>query len=536
MAAEGRSAANTVNVSEGRFDYNAEVLVETSQETGRDLWHRLDGCSTNQLGPWYVEIPVTTGKEYLDLNSSTIELTLKVTRRDGTNLNSWRDMVAPVNMLGAVLWKEVEVTFNNAPMPSASAVHCGLKHYMEAILTHDKDSAFTHLKSQLCEMDTPGQFNNFEVSARQVRENFVAAMKRGEVAVPAVPIDPGYNPNAGGTHDPDEFDAIMEDPISNEMVAAAQVDAVKRRLQRERFYQGFFKEQVADVLALLRATGRRQPNRGYEKRMRWVRGSDLVNLSAPVPHDFFNLDNMLSPGSRVLLKLTRYSDEFLLNTYFAEEQYKIVLVDAKLRYRTVVRDGPVPSIEHYQMNQTELRTQIVEVNSNMVDFKIHTNGVMPKTVIVGMVDTNALNGNYAYNPFFFDHFLVKRMKLTVNGRDIPEYNGLEFDFNRPGRNPIMANAYRWLFDNTGALESDRANLIGWDGFAHGSFLVPWDLTPDRCNGAHHHQCELGYIKLTAEFARPLAQPIYIVYKMIFPKIITVNKARGSVEISDVHKR
>lgn len=51
--------------------------------------------------------------------------------------------------------------------------------------------------------------------------------------------------------------------------------------------------------------------------------------------------------------------------------------------------------------------------------------------------------------------------------------------------------YRAFYDNLGFYHSANSNGITPEMFENGTFLLPWDLTPDRCNGFHKHNAESG---------------------------------------------
>jgi hypothetical protein len=100
----------------------------------------------------------------------------------------------------------------------------------------------------------------------------------------------------------------------------------------------------------------------------------------------------------------------------------------------------------------------------------------------------------------------------------------------------VARGYHWLYDNTGAWFSQRGNCITYSAFKNGSFILPFDLTPDRCNGMHEHDGVYGTIDLVLEFGTPLEEPVTVCYELTFPKVVINNKNRGTLHILDVtHK-
>ncbi len=145
--------------------------------------------------------------------------------------------------------------------------------------------------------------------------------------------------------------------------------------------------------------------------------------------------------------------------------------------------------------------QIIAGNVPHTTFRIHNGGVMPKNLIFGMTFVEAGDGDYGFNPWNFRHFNIKRLELNVSGETFPT-GGLEFDFDN--ENPLVARPYKWLYDNMGASSGEKGNIITWQAYQGGTFLVPFDLTPDKCNGVHQHNAQVGFIDVVLNFAEQLS--------------------------------
>ncbi len=59
------------------------------------------------------------------------------------------------------------------------------------------------------------------------------------------------------------------------------------------------------------------------------------------------------------------------------------------------------------------------------------------------------------------------------------------------------------------------------------------MTPDKCNQLHYHAGKYGNIDVTLEWSTPLAEPIYCLYELVFPKSVTNRKREGVVTVADV---
>lgn len=252
-----------------------------------------------------------------------------------------------------------------------------------------------------------------------------------------------------------------------------------------------------------------------------------------IPHDFFKMNNHLGPGNKVDMKLYRYNDAFLINSYTGDVGgYKIVIDDMKLHLRAIERRERImpPLKECYRMNETQLHKQIVAAGLPSTTFRIHTAGVMPKTIILAMVDARAAEGDYLFNPWHFHHWHVKNVALVIDTIVHPE-GGLEFDFTK--KNPLASRGYSWIFENSGTMDGEKGNVISWPAFRSGAFILPFDLAPDKCNGLHNHNASYGDIDVKLEFSHPLPKPIYVLYEKVFNRVLVNEKAEQEHMTLDV---
>ena len=545
-----RAGLDLVEVDDGNFDYNEKVLVETSQKHFRDYWIRPVGGVVNQEGPFIFMIEPMTDR-YLQLNRACLEIKCKVVRQDGSDLG-WNDIVAPVNLLGAVMWESVNVHLNGHPFKGASAINAGYKAIIETMLSYDSDARDTHLKAQFLELDSPYRYSDMHISQETIKRIFYEAITDNLVTPPQFPQEYlPYDYKAGdeipvptplelaNLQTVDEDDELLpmvkgQEELVDYRERAKQLSELQKRKKVVDLYRQYFIEKVVTMgqWKTVMAAGGNPTNIGYENRFGVVRRSAPFDMYVPITHDFFKLNNHIGPGNRIEIRLAMYPHSFLLNTYLDVFNYKLQILDMKLHLRTIERREkiPIPLKETYQMSETQLHRQIVGQGLPSITFRIHNGGVMPKTIIVAMVTTKAAEGSYSYNPFYFHHFDCERMALVINGETYPT-DGLHFDFG--ATNPLVSRAYKWMYENTGASEGDKGNIVHWSAFQAGSFIVPFDLTPDKCNGIHNHNAEHGFIDLQLSFQRPLPVPIYVLYELVFPKVVINDKITNTVLSLDI---
>ena len=216
----------------------------------------------------------------------------------------------------------------------------------------------------------------------------------------------------------------------------------------------------------------------------YIAKSRKFDCVSQITHDFVRTNKHLPPGQKLAIRLTRASDDFLLMTS-TENSYHVKILDLKLY---VDRISLLPNITSKIMqtmplllpsHKTEMRTFALPTGLSNKTMSICQGGVLPKTIVVGQVDTAALQGSQKTNPFHFRHNKVSRIQLRVNGTSIPS-DGYSPNF--PGG--LVMREYNSMFLNTGMYRADRGNCITLDAFQNGSTLFTWDLTYDKC--AMHH--------------------------------------------------
>ncbi len=513
-------------VAEGAFNYDQTVQVETSQKCGKDTWTVALGGVSNQAGPFTIPIEPQVDK-YLMANTCTLETVVSVVREDGTECEILDDIVAPVDQLARAMWKTVTVTLNGHELDTAPSLHANYKAFIEDLFTNSQDTRLTHMVTQFHHPDTPGEFENMSVDEETMIKLMVQAIEQGRVVPQGfeypvhmrLPGEPGY---------------VAPVPAPATPLEVMSMRATRLRLRHDFLTDACRQEIRGDHAANTRTLHpHMRANHGFVSRYKLSGGSARMNLIAPIQHDFFQMDNHVGPGNRIEVKLHRAPDSFLLNTYL-NERYRLKLHDIKLHMHTITRreSVPPPVVERYRLSETHLKTHGLPNGMTDYTYRVHYEGVMPKTLILGMVPTQAAEGAYNRNPFNFQHFGLSQVWLDLSGDEYPSGGGLKFDFSQHPT-PHMARGYRWIFENSGALARGKGNLISYPGFETGQFLIPFDLNPDKCNGHHNHQPTTGHIDIRLKFAEPLVVPISLVTELVFNKVLVNDKGRGIVKTVDI---
>lgn len=147
------------------FNHSIPIVIEDAQVDRQEGFVRPTGGVSGN-GPFELVLPAVHDS-YLMLGNLSLYVKLKITDGKGETMDDFAlDLAAPINCLGLGLWEHVEVSLNDYIINSGSASNAHYKGFIETMLSYNaqgtakSDSmSTTHLRAQMCYMDTPGHYN-----------------------------------------------------------------------------------------------------------------------------------------------------------------------------------------------------------------------------------------------------------------------------------------------------------------------------------------------------------------------------------------
>jgi hypothetical protein len=244
--------------------------------------------------------------------------------------------------------------------------------------------------------------------------------------------------------------------------------------------------------------------------------------------DFFHSTKLLLPGCEIKLKFIRNSDTFsLLGDTL---QAKIKFHELKLMIRRVTVEPTIASkIEDainktpaiYPITQSKIKTFLIPKDVRQERISNIFRGVLPRSIIVGFVTTDAANGAINANPFKFEHFKLDHFQMYINGDPLlteafqPDFANLNF-----------FREYRWFMDNLGWAHDKESNGVTMEEFKTNTFFLPFDLSPDLSNGATLSQLKEGSLDVLVSFNENLAQNVQMIVFATFNELLLIDKDRN----------
>lgn len=249
------------------------------------------------------------------------------------------------------------------------------------------------------------------------------------------------------------------------------------------------------------------------------------DLCGPISVDILRANNHLAPNNKLVLTFTRSKDAFsLIRGTGNQTDYKITIEHLSLHANRIrlhpkiyqqVLGKPGPQI--YLTSHTETKLYPLAANINSWNIRAYSGNTLPHMLVVGLVDTASLEGSMDTNPFKFEHKTLNHICLKINGVRTPQ-DALKPDF-------VNNNYYQslvHLFQNTGKYRVDSGNAITPQRFRDDCMLIPFDLSPDRCNNFHRHVAKQGAIELELGWATALAAPLTVVVVSVFNQVLQLD--------------
>ena len=144
--------------------------------------------------------------------------------------------------------------------------------------------------------------------------------------------------------------------------------------------------------------------------------------------DICNQDRLILPGVDIDIKLWPTRDEFRLITHPQGLKCKLNIEEiyldvCKVSVSPEVMMGHNAGLEVadsvYSFSRTDIQTFNIAEGNFGINLEDMWQGEVPSRLVVGMVRSQAYNGDYNLNPYHFEHFDVSNIGFFVNGESTP---------------------------------------------------------------------------------------------------------------------
>ena len=271
-------------------------------------------------------------------------------------------------------------------------------------------------------------------------------------------------------------------------------------------------------------------NDGAKFRAEETKSGKIWEIMGPLFLDLTRQPRYLLPNTHLRLKLLPAKAEFALQTLCANTHYdysieKCVLYVPRISVMDSVVIGHNKGLDKYNakylINHIDISTFTITMeNRSFIKDGLFQSQV-PKTVVIGMLEHSAFNGNMKKNPFHFQHFDLNKIGLYRDGELVPGQL-----YTPDYENDHFIRTYNHTMQTLNYFNTDDSNGMTLEHFKNGYNLYAFNLAPDNTNqGPHRHLMKTGSLRLELSFKKKLRQPITVVLFAIIDAKVEITKLR-----------
>lgn len=274
-------------------------------------------------------------------------------------------------------------------------------------------------------------------------------------------------------------------------------------------------------------------NASFQHRKKRVALSKECDTYCPVPCDFFRANNHLAPGNRISLVFKKNPQDFILSTDSTSQKYKLIVTKLALYghriklLESLVKNHVSPhKTQAYLAPYSELKPFCVAKQSTQWSRRIINGGVLPKQVVISIVNANAFYGLLTKTPLNYKKITLNLVNLKRDGIRIPN-EPFRPDFDTG----IMKRDYYSMFPRAGRTDLPGADITEAQ-FRDGFTIYPISLQPDTCVPSVPAIGRRGTLDLELGWQGGLPGDYMILVHCFYQQMLSINPSNGitSVEI------
>jgi hypothetical protein len=231
-------------------------------------------------------------------------------------------------------------------------------------------------------------------------------------------------------------------------------------------------------------------NDAWEFRKFYTRNSKEFEFEGPLYFDLSNQGRYLVNNVDARIRLTRNPDKFCLMDLTASPKAVLNIKQAVLKVQKITLDpGAQLGIEAmmrkhnvvYNILREDAKMFTIGKGSTSFTREHISLGLSPKYAIVGLVETDALQGNYKKNPFKFEGFKLKQISLNVDGEQVP-IGGINMKFNDVEPHNVV-EGYMSMLQVCRKYRSHDPFVFSMYEYMRGNVMYGFEIAPEIVPGA-----------------------------------------------------
>lgn len=269
-------------------------------------------------------------------------------------------------------------------------------------------------------------------------------------------------------------------------------------------------------------------NAGFKQRKTLAAGGQDIDMIGRLHCDIFHQERYLLNGVDVKIRLIPSKNAF--NLMSPADMFKSVISHASLFVRKV-RLNPAVTLSHakalergtakYPLKRVVVKTfSIPTGNVSVVQDNLFLSQT-PNRLVIGLVDSEAFNGQNPRNPFNFQTFGLSFFSLYLDGKQVPS-KPLQPNF----ANGQYVRSFFNLMVSSGLANQDAGSNISRQDFAGGFALYSMDLTPSLIDDNQLFELvKSGALRMELKFDAPLQRSVTVVVWAEMDSVLEIDRSR-----------
>ena len=277
-------------------------------------------------------------------------------------------------------------------------------------------------------------------------------------------------------------------------------------------------------------------NPGARERFQCTKYSRAFETFGRIHNELFTQGKLLPGGCELRIRLHRADPQFCLMAKNHDENYvvqieKAILMVRQCRISSAIRESharmrlekPIKyPTRKVQMKFFTKGTGISDLSEpNLV------NGILPRRIVIGFVDSSAFNGHLGKKPFKFEHVQIRSITLRRDGDAVP-FESIEMDQSSE-ENKCFQQGYLSLLQGTGRLYQDQGFHITPEEYINGNALFAFDLSRDNSGCGQFDLLEEGRIGVEVKLQTATTKATTMIVYMETDHIYAIDKEGNLIE-------
>ncbi|KAH7711375.1 Protein F19G12.2 [Aphelenchoides avenae] len=282
--------------------------------------------------------------------------------------------------------------------------------------------------------------------------------------------------------------------------------------------------------------------KGFKSRVEVMGHGQICEFETRLDFDLANQGLYLLNNLDVLFTIYKNDDKFLVHNLSAVQNVplRVKVHNIRLRVKSVdvqpslnlsVMNMLEKTTAKYPMRRTEIRSSFITAGRTEYTYNVFTN-VIPRRLVVAMVDNQAFKGDYMKDPYNFQPFDLNEIQVNAGGLVYPT---VAYRMNwspQPGRPVTFLRPYMDMMDATMASPnltngiSPVMFMAGWT-----MFVIPLTSTLEDTEG--FELIKNGTTTIHLRFNTALQRGVELVILGEFDQVLSIDQNRVPVGDGEV---